>query len=98
MFVREKLQIHVRVLEQVREEVPEHARIGLDNAINKSSGVLERMRLRIGEDLVCCKIYGLGAYMEEVNIRYELIEESECSVPGGFVGGDRKIVDNSYCK
>jgi hypothetical protein len=47
---------------------------------------------------VCCKIYGLGAEMVEVNVRYEFILEERCSVPEDFVGGNREIVENSLCK
>ena len=47
---------------------------------------------------VCCKIYGLGTNMVKVNIRYGWIEESECVVPEGLLGGGREIVDDAYCK
>ena len=47
---------------------------------------------------VCCKIYGLGIEMEEVNVHYEFMEASECSVPEGFDGGGRDIVENKYCE
>ena len=38
---QEKLQSHIRVLEQVREKVPEKAKMGIDSAIEKSSKSLE---------------------------------------------------------
>ncbi len=47
---------------------------------------------------ICCKIYGYGAQMREVNIHYEFTQEERCSVPENFVGGNREIVNNSYCK
>jgi len=50
------------------------------------------------EDFICCKIYGFGVGMEQVNIHYELMEEDDCSVPEDFVGGGREIVNNSYCE
>jgi F0F1-type ATP synthase membrane subunit b/b' len=46
--ISERLQNHIKQLEEVKETIPEQAREGLENAINKSSKVLERMRIRIG--------------------------------------------------
>ncbi len=46
VFVSERLQKHIRVLEQVREEAPEQAQIGLDTAIDRSSRNLERIKAR----------------------------------------------------
>jgi len=47
---------------------------------------------------VCCKVYGLGSRMKQVNIRYGWIEENECVTPEEFVGGGREIVDDDYCE
>ena len=47
---------------------------------------------------VCCKVYGLGSRMRQINIRYGWIEENECVTPEGFVGGGREIVDDDYCE
>lgn len=49
------------------------------------------------KDMVCCKIYGLGAGMEEVNVTYVLAVPEACTVPEGFVGGGREVVEDSYC-
>jgi len=46
---------------------------------------------------VCCKSYGLGANMNQVNIQYEMLPANECEVPEGFVGGGKDIVKDSYC-
>lgn len=51
----------------------------------------------ISENKVCCKVYGYGAQMTEVNVRYRITEKKECNLPEGFVGGNREIVNNSYC-
>jgi len=47
---------------------------------------------------VCCKVYGLGNRMKQVNVRYGWTNEDECVTPEGFVGGGREIVDNNYCE
>jgi hypothetical protein len=47
---------------------------------------------------VCCKIYGYGAEMREVNIKYEFIPKERCSIPEDFVGGNREIVEKEMCK
>ena len=47
-FVAIRLQKHIDKLLEVKEEVPEQAKTGLDTAIEKSSYVLERMRVRTG--------------------------------------------------
>jgi len=47
---------------------------------------------------VCCKVYGLGSRMKQVNIRYGWAEENEGVTPQGFVGGGREIVDDEYCE
>ncbi len=48
--------------------------------------------------IVCCKVYGYGSEMQEVNVKYVFIKEERCSVPENFVGGNREIVDNSFCR
>ncbi|GAJ22138.1 unnamed protein product, partial [marine sediment metagenome] len=35
---------------------------------------------------------------EQVNVYYEVINRSECSVAEGFVGGGREIVHGKYCE
>ena len=49
-------------------------------------------------ELICCHIYGLGAYMKKVNSRYELMKESECVVPENFVGGGKEVVSRKRCE
>jgi len=51
----------------------------------------------ISKERVCCKVYGYGAQMAEVNVHYKITEKRECRIPEGFVGGNREIVNNSYC-
>jgi hypothetical protein len=51
----------------------------------------------ISKEKVCCKVYGYGSNMTEVNVHYKITEKRECTVPDNFVGGDREIVDDSYC-
>ncbi len=52
----------------------------------------------VEEDLVCCKAYGFGSYMEKVNIEYNFMKKEDCSVPEDLVGGNKEIVDNSFCE
>lgn len=49
-------------------------------------------------NIVCCKIYGFGVGMEEVNIRYTYLPDIKCKVEKGFTGGGRQIVNNSFCE
>jgi hypothetical protein len=49
----------------------------------------------ISNEEICCKIYGTG--MNETNIHYEITSKKECAIPENFVGGNREIVNNSYC-
>ena len=49
------------------------------------------------KERVCCKIYGYGAEMQEVNVKYKITEKRECRIPEGFVGENKEIVNNSYC-
>ncbi|MFO7966159.1 MAG: hypothetical protein R6U44_00975 [Archaeoglobaceae archaeon] len=50
------------------------------------------------EGKVCCQIYGYGKGMEKVNVHYAWATSENCTVPEGFVGGDREIVDDKYCR
>ena len=45
--ISERLQNHINKLEEVKEVVSEQAQRGLDTAIQRSSQVLERMKLRM---------------------------------------------------
>ncbi len=47
---------------------------------------------------VCCEIFGYGKGMEKINIHHEWTSPDNCTVPEGFVGGDREIVDDKYCQ
>lgn len=49
-------------------------------------------------DKVCCHKFGYGAGMEIVNSKYQYIEREDCTVPEGFTGGGREIVDNEFCE
>jgi hypothetical protein len=51
----------------------------------------------VSKEEICCKIYGYGAGMNETNIHYEITSKKECTIPKNFVGGNREIVNNSYC-
>jgi hypothetical protein len=51
----------------------------------------------ISREMICCKIYGYGTGMEEVNVKYIITDKKECTIPENFVGGSREIVNNSYC-
>ncbi|MCX6749992.1 MAG: hypothetical protein NTZ83_00885 [Candidatus Pacearchaeota archaeon] len=51
----------------------------------------------ISREKVCCKVYGYGAEMNETNVRYKITDKRECIIPENFVGGNREIVNNSYC-
>ncbi len=46
---------------------------------------------------VCCKIFGYGTEMKEVNVHYEWVPGAECVVPAAFVGGSREVVEDEYC-
>jgi len=50
------------------------------------------------KEIVCCKIFGLGAYSQEVYVKYEQLNSEECRIPEGFTGGGRTVVSNDYCK
>ena len=49
------------------------------------------------DERVCCKIYGYGTEMEEVNVEYKIMKNEDCSVPEDFVGGNREIVRPALC-
>jgi len=51
----------------------------------------------VEDEMVCCKSYSLGANMVETNIKYEKVFASECSVPEGWVGGGKTVVDDIFC-
>jgi hypothetical protein len=51
----------------------------------------------ISREKVCCKVYGYGAEMNETNVRYKITDKKECTIPENFVGGNREIVNKSYC-
>jgi hypothetical protein len=51
----------------------------------------------ISKERVCCKIYGYGTEMNETNVLYRITDKKECTSPENFVGGNREIVNNSYC-
>lgn len=48
-------------------------------------------------EVVCCEIYGYGVGMEKVNIHYEWTKSEDCTIPEGFVGGGREVVEDEYC-
>jgi len=56
----------------------------------------ERIRER-EQSGVCCKIYGLGSGMRQVNIRYQEMSQDECKVQEDFVGGGKEIVADNFC-
>lgn len=45
-FILSKLEKHILVLQEVKTTAPEQAQKGLDNAINQSSKVIEKIRTR----------------------------------------------------
>ena len=49
------------------------------------------------ESGVCCKVYGLGNGMKQVNVRYQKMLQGECQV-GELVGGGREVVLESFCE
>jgi hypothetical protein len=53
--------------------------------------------INVSKEKVCCKEYGYGAGMNETNVKYKIINKKECSIPEGLVGGNREIVNDSYC-
>ena len=52
----------------------------------------------ITENRICCEIYGLGSYMEKVNVRYSWSPPDLCNFPEDLVGGGREIVEDELCK
>jgi hypothetical protein len=55
------------------------------------------IQYNISREKVCCKVYGYGAEMNETNVRYKITDKKECAIPENFVGGNREIVNKSYC-
>jgi hypothetical protein len=53
--------------------------------------------INVSKEKICCKVYGYGAGMNETNVKYKITNKEGCSIPEGFVGGNREIVNNSYC-
>jgi hypothetical protein len=53
--------------------------------------------INVSKEKVCCAIYGYGVNMSSTNINYQIIAKKECSIPENFVGGNREIVNDSYC-
>jgi len=47
---------------------------------------------------VCCQIYGLGANMTKVDIKYKWMQAEDCVVPEEWVGGRREIVNTTMCE
>lgn len=72
----------------------------LDRSFELTSGgeTLEAYYNVTPEGKVCCEIFGYGKGMEKVNVHYEWTTQDNCTVPEGFVGGGREVVDGSYCK
>jgi hypothetical protein len=68
------------------------SRVGPDCEFQKCA-----QQYNISKEMVCCKVYGYGTGMEEVNVKYIITGKKECTVPENFVGGDREIVNKSYC-
>lgn len=52
----------------------------------------------VEDNRVCCKIFGLGAEMVEVNVKYEWTTPEACRTPRGVEGGGMEIVDDKYCE
>lgn len=48
--------------------------------------------------IICCKVYGFGSNMEEVNVEYKLMKRKNCVVSEDFVGGNKEIVEDSNCQ
>lgn len=53
--------------------------------------------INISREKVCCEVYGYGAEMNETDIHYIITDKKACVIPENFVGGNREIVNNSYC-
>jgi hypothetical protein len=47
---------------------------------------------------VCCHSFGYGSEMVRCCDEYQWISPEECTVPQGFVGGGKEIVNDSFCK
>lgn len=48
-------------------------------------------------ELVCCESYGFGAMMAKCCETYAWTKPTECSVPEGFTGGGKQVVDDGKC-
>jgi len=47
--------------------------------------------------LVCCDVYGLGAFMVRSD-HYQWMASTDCYTPQGWTGGGKEIVSSSYCQ
>lgn len=47
---------------------------------------------------VCCHSFGYGSGMVRCCDEYQWTTPEECTVPEGFVGGGKEIVNDSFCK
>ena len=50
------------------------------------------------EDKVCCESFGYGAEMKECCQSYEWTTLDNCEAPNKLVGGNERVVDDSYCQ
>lgn len=66
--------------------------------ITTFSGLAPASYCSIPSDQICCKIFGYGTEMKEVNVHYEKTARDQCKVPIGMTGGGRTIVDDSFCE
>jgi len=46
----------------------------------------------------CCHSFGYGSEMVRCCDEYQWTSPEECTVPQGFVGGGKEIVNDSFCK
>jgi len=47
---------------------------------------------------VCCHSFGYGSEMVRCCDEYEWTSSEECTIPQGFVGGGKEIVNDNFCK
>ncbi|MCK5043641.1 PepSY domain-containing protein [Candidatus Pacearchaeota archaeon] len=76
------------------------ANISNDNNSNNNNAGVDEDDDDLNEvgERVCCKVYGLGSRMKQVNIRYGWTTENNCVTPEEFAGGGREIVEDKYCE
>ena len=46
---------------------------------------------------VCCESFGYGAMMAKCCESYEWVAPDACTVPDGFVGGGKQVVEDGKC-